>query len=72
MRFRSVAAGECTSLGVTIDGEVYGWVTGDVEGTGEQEPVLGLGLTEDQYVPLKYPGLRLQSVAAPAKRCVFT
>ena len=60
VRFRSVAAGECTSLGVTIDGEVYGWGAGVVEGTGEQDPVLGLGLTEDQYVPLKYPGLRLQ------------
>jgi alpha-tubulin suppressor-like RCC1 family protein len=65
VRVISVAAGGFTSLAVTTDGEAYAWGKGvhaDAEyGEDDGEPtlVLGLELTEDQLVPLKYPGLCL-------------
>ena len=53
MCVRSVAAGHTTSFAVTNDGEAYCW------GTGASNLMFGLGLTEPQLVPLKYPELRL-------------
>ena len=59
VRVSSVAAAGTTSLAVTTDGEVYGW--GHGVQNGRLYPVLGLELTEDQLVPLKYPGLLLRA-----------
>ena len=48
VRVSSIAAGAQTSLAVAASGVAYGW------GYGGDER-LGLGLTEDQLVPLQYP-----------------
>jgi alpha-tubulin suppressor-like RCC1 family protein len=52
LRVSSVAAGHKCSWAITAGGDVYGWGTSN-------SVVLGLELTTDQLVPLKYPpGLR--------------
>ena len=62
VREHSVAAGTSTSLAVTSDGEAYGWGHGvDSDDDRLLNPVLGLGLTANQPVPLKYQGLRLHA-----------
>ena len=64
VQIRSIAAGGLTSLAVTTDGELYGWGTGAAgyeEGFEVASSVLGLELIEDQLVPHKYPGLRLNA-----------
>ena len=63
MRVCSISAGRFTSLAVTTDEEVYGWGCGvyvHETDDGGADPVLGLGLTEHQRVPSKYPELRLR------------
>ena len=59
VRVRSVAAGDNTSLAVTIDGEAYGWGRSFVDDNGDVLWMPGLENTEDRLVPCKYPGLGL-------------
>lgn len=67
VRVVGAAAGDRTSLVVADDGAVYGWGRGAVWG-GEivSDPVLGLGLSHDQLVPLRYRGLRAPASPLPS------
>ena len=66
---RSVAAGDFTSLAVTIDGDADGWGRG-LGNDRVPHPVLGLLLTEDQLVPCMYPGLCMVRGQCKIENCV--